>query len=547
MWRKRSGANAIIAIAVITAGLISLCRLPTSAGNGSITVVKDAVPEALAYFEYTGDLGTFYLDDDGVGVNYRTFTCLLPRQYQITEELPLDWELSDITIEDPDGGSTVDLENASVFIDLDADETVVVTFTNTRPLSLGTIVIAKEARPEGPQRFDFVSNLGNFHLVDDGLGDNSRTFAKLLPGTYSVTETVPTGWNLTSAVCSDGSDPNAIDLEAGETVVVTFTNTRQQPIHGRIIVDKVTIPPGDPQSFTFNPSWGNSFQLTDAAAPHDSGWLDVGTYSVTEDVPSGWTLTSAVCSDGSDPRSIHVDEGEIVTVTFTNTRVFDFGDAPYPYPTLLVDNGARHEIPTVGRIWMGNQVDSEADGQPTDLDGADEDGVVLLGSGPRHGPFTMPFIPGQYGSVRITITGGAGYLHGWLDWNGDGDWSDPGENVFCMGPLAPQTYEIGFPVPSSAKPGTTWTRFRLDDQNLDSFVGLAHNGEVEDYVVEIGVGPVPPPNPPEPSEPTGTAAPTLTWWGMIILPFLMILTLLMCCSANERCLLPREKTDEESS
>jgi len=520
MCQKPSSVKATFALVFVAAGLISACGLPSYAGTGTITIVKDAIPDTLVYFKYTGDLGTFYLDDDGVGANYKTFFCLLPRQYEITEVLPSGWELSHITIEDPDGGSSLD--NTTAFIDLDADETVVVTFTNTRPASLGTIAIAKEADPEGSQRFDFVGDLGDFQLTDDGVSDNSFTFTDLIPGTYSVTETVPPGWNLTSAVCSDGSDPSAIDLNPGEMVTVTFTNTKQR---GRIIVDKVTTPAGDSKLFTFSPSWGSSFQLADATTPYESDWLDAGTYSVTETVPSGWNLTSAVCSDGSDPSAIDLNPGETVTVTFTNTKVFDFGDAPQPYPTLLADNGARHEIPLTGRIWMGGQVDSEPDGQPTDLDGADEDGVVFLGSGPMHGPFTMPFVPGQYGAVRITISGGTGYLHGWFDWNEDGDWSDPGENVFSMGPLAPQTYEIGFPVPTSAITGTTWARFRLDDQNLNSFVGLAHNGEVEDYPVKIGVSPVPPPNLPEPSEPPGTAAPTLTAWGTIILPFLMFILL----------------------
>ena len=55
----------------------------------------------------------------------------------------------------------------------------------------------------------------------------------------------------------------------GETVTCTFTNTKR----GHIIVDKVTLPGGDPQSFTFNTTGAGyaDFSLTDAAAPNDSG------------------------------------------------------------------------------------------------------------------------------------------------------------------------------------------------------------------------------------------------------------------------------------
>ena len=62
-----------------------------------------------------------------------------------------------------------------------------------------------------------------------------------------------------------------------------------------IIVDKVTVPGGDPQQFTFTPSYngGQTFQLADATAPNNSGGLLAGTYSVSEATVAGWDLTSA--------------------------------------------------------------------------------------------------------------------------------------------------------------------------------------------------------------------------------------------------------------
>jgi hypothetical protein len=36
---------------------------------------------------------------------------------------------------------------------------------------------------------------------------------------------IPDGWKLTGVTCSDGSQPDAIDLSAGETVTCTFNNT----------------------------------------------------------------------------------------------------------------------------------------------------------------------------------------------------------------------------------------------------------------------------------------------------------------------------------
>jgi len=80
---------------------------------------------------------------------------------------------------------------------------------------------------------------------------------------------------------------------------------------GHIIVDKVTVPAGDPQSFAFAASYTGGFSLTDAAAPNDSGPLTPGTYSVGETLPAGWVLTSAACSDGSPVGAIVLDPGRV--------------------------------------------------------------------------------------------------------------------------------------------------------------------------------------------------------------------------------------------
>ena len=109
----------------------------------------------------------------------------------------------------------------------------------------------------------------------------------------------------------------------------TYTNTKR----GNIIVDKVTVPAADPQSFAFVTTGGTSpayagFSLTDAAAPNNQQ-LRPGSYSVTETVPAGWALTALVCVDPSGGTtttlatgvaSIALAAGETVTCTYTNTK-----------------------------------------------------------------------------------------------------------------------------------------------------------------------------------------------------------------------------------
>lgn len=99
----------------------------------------------------------------------------------------------------------------------------------------------------------------------------------------------------------------------------------------RIIVDKVTDPPGSEQSFNFTldgpGGFHAAFSLTDEDSPYTSIHLQPGVYTVTETVPSGWDMTSIVPDDGNstgDPgtatATISLEAGETVTVTFTNTE-----------------------------------------------------------------------------------------------------------------------------------------------------------------------------------------------------------------------------------
>jgi hypothetical protein len=99
-----------------------------------------------------------------------------------------------------------------------------------------------------------------------------------------------------------------------------------------IIMDKVTVPSGDPQVFAFTTTGAGyaGFSLTDSDAPNDQG-LDPGDYSVTEVLPTGWELTGLSCAsdlgtsgiDTSSPptATITLEEADTVTCTFTNTLV----------------------------------------------------------------------------------------------------------------------------------------------------------------------------------------------------------------------------------
>ncbi|MBM4459970.1 MAG: hypothetical protein FJ011_19780, partial [Chloroflexi bacterium] len=159
----------------------------------------------------------------------------------------------------------------------------------------------------------------------------------------------------------------------------------------------------------------------------------------------------------------------------------DFGDAPDPtYPTLLINNGARHII--LPGFNLGQLVDAEPDGQPNptatgdDISNLpDEDGVT----------FNTAVMPGTTASITVIASAPGGLLNAWLDFNRDGDWADAGEQIFTDLPLLPGPNGLTFAVPVAASPGASFARFRFSTQAGLSYTGLAPDGEVEDYAVTI--------------------------------------------------------------
>ncbi len=177
---------------------------------------------------------------------------------------------------------------------------------------------------------------------------------------------------------------------------------------------------------------------------------------------------------------------------------FDYGDAPDPtYPTLLASNGAVHYLNTT--IVLGTLIDAEPDGQPDatatgdDLSNLpDEDGVTLTA-----------LVPGRQTTATITASS-FGRLNSWLDYNADGDWSDPNEQIFTDAILLPGPNNLSFNVPLGVTLGNTFSRWRFNTIGGLSYTGYATNGEVEDHQVTIRCGIICPPGSILEDEPCGT-------------------------------------------
>src|ERR671923_97112 len=244
----------------------------------------------------------------------QTFSNVTPGSgYSVAESVPSGWDLT---------SSTCDNGNSPSNITVNAGQTVTCTFTDRKK---GTIIVKKVTDPSpDPSNTSFSFSAGgglspsSFSLTNG----QQQTFSNVTPGNgYSVAETVPSGWDLTSSTCDDGSPFTNIDVAAGETVTCTFTDQKA----GTIIVKKVTNPSPDPSntSFSFSAGGGlspSSFSLKNGDQQTFSNVTPGSGYNVAETVPSGWDLTSSTCDDGSPVSNIDVSPGETVTCTFTDTK-----------------------------------------------------------------------------------------------------------------------------------------------------------------------------------------------------------------------------------
>jgi hypothetical protein len=175
-----------------------------------------------------------------------------------------------------------------------------------------------------------------------------------------------------------------------------------------------------------------------------------------------------------------------VVSSYTYVRAWDYSDAAAPYPVawheinITKSNGQYNRY-----IMLGSLVDHEdgfiqgPNGLADDLNGLDdEDGVVM-----------PPLSLGSTVQIPVSVTAydnSYGFLNAWIDWNGDGDFNDPGEKLTPTPILvtASGLYHINTTVPNDAVTTTpVIARFRIG-ANMGP-AGVNPWGEVEDYEVQI--------------------------------------------------------------
>jgi hypothetical protein len=161
-------------------------------------------------------------------------------------------------------------------------------------------------------------------------------------------------------------------------------------------------------------------------------------------------------------------------------RDFDFGDAPeIGYGTFLERNGAHHLVKS--KIRLGDNIDVDPDGQPhpdakgdDDDSNDDEDGIK----------FMSDLVPGDRAQVLVSVSA-HGFLNAWLDFHRNGHWLESEDQIFYNFELPPGTHDLDFKILDDAEVGETFARFRFSSLPHVQYNGMAIDGEVEDYMVQI--------------------------------------------------------------
>ncbi len=449
----------------IDAGETVVCTF-TNTKHASLTVVKVTDPASDPQdfdFDLTGSGVPADLDLDTDAGN-----ATLPSQdsfslnasqlgaHSVTESALAGWTLTDLECTGAGGDSSTSLANRAATLDIDAGETVVCTFTNTKHASLTVVKVTDPA--SDPQDFDFDltgSGVPADLDLDTDAGDatlpsqDSFSLNASQLGAHTVTESAVAGWDLTALECTGaggdsstnlGTRAATLDIDAGETVVCTFTNTK----HASLTVVKVTDPASDPQDFDFDLTGSGvpadldlDTDAGNATLPsQDSFSLDaseLGAHTVTESAVAGWDLTALECTGaggdsstnlGDRAATLDIDAGETVVCTFTNTKrasltvvkVTDPASDPQDFDFDLTGSGV-----------------------PADLDLDTDAGNATLPS-----QESFPLTAAQLGAHTVTETAQAGWTLTALECTGAGGDSstnlgdraatldiDAGETVVC--------------------------------------------------------------------------------------------------------------------
>ena len=147
----------------------------------------------------------------------------------------------------------------------------------------------------------------------------------------------------------------------------------------------------------------------------------------------------------------------------------DFGDAPLPSygnPIHTLINGIR--------LGATNTADTGPFNSATAAGDIGDDGI------------TIPTLAETFSAtITANVVGAGGYLQGWIDWDGDGSFNEPGDRIALnlQDTDNDGVIDIALTVPTSTTSGQTFARFRWSTSTDIAPNTAVSDGEVEDYLI----------------------------------------------------------------
>ena len=235
-----------------------------------------------------------------------------PGAVDVAEMLPANWTLTGASCLAGEApvAVTLDLAHGKISFNLPAGTNVTCTFVDSFTAPMGSITIRKQAvHGDGKTSFHFSGDLGSINLKPSANGTVSSAKFTKPTGSYTITEASTKGWKLTGITCT-GSEAGitqsnasvSISLGSNQDVVCTFTNEKEQPQVGSIVLIVKAIGRDGQFRYTSTIPGKGSFTVTthDGKSTRSFASLAADTYTITEQaLPFGWLLTQLSCTDPS--------------------------------------------------------------------------------------------------------------------------------------------------------------------------------------------------------------------------------------------------------
>ncbi len=412
-------------------------------------IVKKVMVGDTDTFDFTGDVAGSISSNNGT----ITVNNVVPGPYSSVESVKSGWELTNISCDDIN--STVDISTRTASFNVEANETVTCTFTNTKTPKLTVIKVV--TNDNGGTK-----TVSDFPLFVDENPVTSGVANSFSVGAHIVSETTDSTYS--STISGDCDVNGNITLAAGDNKTCTITNNDNAPSLGlRKTITKDNGGQNNETDWTLTATGaGDTLTNLSGTTPVDSGSnFKADTYTLGETGPSGYTAGNWTCTGGGtqDGNKITLGLGESAICTINND---DQPGRLIVKKVLTQDDGGDEDYEDFSfKVNGGSSIDFESDGQNEITVNSGTYTVVentAAGYDTSYSNCTDVFVPNG-GSATCTITnddiaptlklqktvlGSAALDAG--DWDltasGEAGFTDSGDSITFHEVLANETYAL---------------------------------------------------------------------------------------------------------